>query len=50
MKRFISVVALTALGLSSAYAQPDLEQCKEMARKHFLSQEEIPAPDRASGV
>lgn len=35
MKRFISVVALTALGLSSAYAQPDLEQCKEMARKHY---------------
>lgn len=35
MKRFISVVALTVLGLSSAYAQPDLEQCKEMARKHY---------------
>lgn len=35
MKRFISVVAWTALGLSSAYAQPDLEQCKEMARKHY---------------
>lgn len=35
MKRFISVVALTALELSSAYAQPDLEQCKEMARKHY---------------
>jgi len=35
MKRFISVVALTALGLSSVYAQPDLEQCKEMARKHY---------------
>ena len=35
MKRFISVVALTALGLSSTYAQPDLEQCKEMARKHY---------------
>ena len=35
MRRFLLVFLLSLPGLASVYAQPSLEECKEMARNHY---------------